>query len=186
VIRPSGATKTTTRRRAADGSQLRTREHALIARRRWEAQMACGAVVVGRERLAAFWARYLRHARPDMTPGSWEDVRAHGSKRPLPFLGATQMSQIAVDTVREWRATMHEAVQAGEWAPKTVDNARIALLGWCRMAVADRLMAYNAVLDVKPLAIDFSERPYLRLGQIDGYIDGPPPRRGRRRGAGGG
>jgi hypothetical protein len=37
VMRPPGATKTTTRRRAPDGSQLRSRDQALTARGQWEA-----------------------------------------------------------------------------------------------------------------------------------------------------
>jgi hypothetical protein len=82
-----------------------------------------------------------------------------------------QISRISVDTVREWRATMHEAVEAGEWAPKTINNARVAPLGCFRMAVADRLMAHNPVLDVKPLPIDFTERPYLQIAQINRYVD---------------
>ena len=32
-------------------------------------------------------------------------------------------------------------------------------------------MAHNPVLDVKPLPVDFTERPYLRLGQIHPYLD---------------
>ena len=164
-MRPPGRTKTTTRRRAPDGSRLRTRDQALIAKGQWEAQMASGAVAVGRERFESFWPHYLRHAKAEMTRGSWEDLRAHGTKRLLPFFSGMQMSRINVDTVREWRATMHEAVEAGEWAPKTINNARVALLGCFRMAVADRLMAHNPVLDVKPLPIDFTERPYLRLAR---------------------
>jgi integrase len=66
---------------------------------------------------------------------------------------------------------MLEAVEGGEWAPKTINNARIALLGCCRMAVQDALMAHNPVLDVRPLTIEFSERPYLRLVQINDYLD---------------
>ena len=77
--------------------------------------------------------------------------------------------------VREWRATMLEAVEAGEWAPKTINNARIALLGCCRMAVEDGLMAHNPVLDVRPLPIEFTERPYLRLAQINDYLDACAP-----------
>lgn len=171
VMRPPGATKTTTRRRAPDGSQLRTRDEALVARGQWEAHMASGAVAVGRERFDGYWPHYLRHAKAEMTRGSWDDLRAHGNKRLLPFFSGMQLNRIGVDDVREWRATMHEAVEAGEWAPKTINNARIALLGCCRMAVADRLMAHNPVLDVKPLQIDFTERPYLRIGQINGYVD---------------
>jgi integrase len=36
-------------------------------------------------------------------------------------------------------------------------------------------MAHNPVLDVKPLAIEFTERPYLRLAQINDYIDSCAP-----------
>ena len=49
VMRPPGAEKTTTRRRAPDGRRLRTRDEALIARGQWEAQMESGAVAIGRE-----------------------------------------------------------------------------------------------------------------------------------------
>src|SRR3954452_20752238 len=56
------------------------------------AQMASGEVVVGREHFEAYWPRYLRHAKADMTQGSWDDVRAHGSKRLLPFFNGMQMS----------------------------------------------------------------------------------------------
>ncbi len=167
VMRPHGAEKTTTRRRAPDGRQLRTRDEALIARGQWEAQMQSGAVAIGRERFESFWPHYLRHAKAEMTRGSWDDLRAHGDKRLLPFFSGMQLSRIGVDTVRECRATMHEAVEAGEWAPKTINNARIGLLGCFRMAVADRLMTHNPVLDVKPLPVDFSERPYLPIAQIN-------------------
>ena len=102
-------------------------------------------------------------------------MRAHGTKRLLPYFTGMQMSRSASTTVRDWRATMLEAVEAGEWAPKTVNNARVALLGCCRMAVEDGLMAHNPVLDVRPLPIDFTERPYLRLAQINDYIDACAP-----------
>src|SRR3954465_867311 len=110
-----------------------------------------------------------------MTHGSWEDVRAHGSKRLLPYLTGMLMSKIVVAVVRDWRATMLESVEAGDWARETVNNARVAPLGCCRMAVEDGLLAHNPVLDVRPLAIEFSERPYLRLEQINLYVDACRP-----------
>jgi integrase len=85
------------------------------------------------------------------------------------------MTKIGVAAVRDWRAEMLEAVEAGEWAARTINNARIALLGCCRMAVEDGLMAHNPVLDVRPLAIEFSERPFLRLAQINDYLDACAP-----------
>jgi integrase len=175
VMRAPGRAKTTTRRRAPDGSRLTTREQALIAKGQWESQLARGEVAVGRERFETYWPRYLRHAKGEMTHGSWEDVRAHGSKRLLPYFTGMLMSKIVVAVVRDWRATMLESVEAGEWARKTVNNARVALLGCCRMAVEDGLMAHNPVLDARPLAIEFSERPYLRLEQINLYVDACRP-----------
>ena len=130
---------------------------------------------IGRERFETYWPRYLRHAKGEMTHGSWEDVRAHGAKRLLPVLQRLQMARIGVTAVRDWRAQMLEAVEAGEWAPKTINNARIALLGCLRMAVEDGLMTHNPVLDVRPLAIEFTERPYLRLAQINDYLDSCAP-----------
>src|SRR4051794_38600409 len=110
-----------------------------------------------------------------MTHGSWEDVRAHGSKRLLPYFTGMLMSKIVVAVVRDWRATMLESVEAGEWARKTINNARIALLGCCRMAVEDGLMAHNPLLDVRPLTIEFTECSYLRLAQINDYLDACAP-----------
>jgi hypothetical protein len=56
------------------------------------------------------------------------------------------MARIGVAAVRDWRANMLEAVEAGEWAAKAINHARIALLGCFRMAVKDGLMAHNPVL----------------------------------------
>jgi integrase len=170
VLRKPGRRRTTTRRRAPDGSQLLTRGQALIAKGRWEARLAAGAVPIGRERFESHWPRYLRHAKGEMTHGSWEDVRIHGTKRLLPYFGELQMTRIGVAEVRDWRAQMLEAVEAGEWAAKTINSARIALLGCLRMAVEDGLMAHNPVLDVRPLPVEFAERPYLRLAQINDYL----------------
>jgi integrase len=171
VLRSPGRRRTTTRRRAPDGSRLLTRGQALIAKGQWEARLAAGGVPIGRERFETYWPRYLRHAKGEMTHGSWEDVRIHGTKRLLPYFGELQMTRIDVTAVRDWRAVMLESVEAGEWAAKTINNARIALLGCLRMAVEDGLMAHNPVLDVKPLPVEFTERPYLRLAQINEYLD---------------
>jgi hypothetical protein len=97
VMRPPGRAKTTIRRRAPDGSQLTTREKALIAK------------------------------------GQWEDVRAHGSKRLLPYFTGMHVSKIVVAVVRDWRATMLESVEAGEWARKrsTTPASRCSgAVGW--------------------------------------------------------
>ena len=71
VMRPRGATKTPTRRRAPDGSRLRTRDEALLARGQWEAQMASGSVAVGTPGRGVGLAVF-RHecAVPPRAPGS--------------------------------------------------------------------------------------------------------------------
>src|SRR3954447_3795711 len=103
ILRAPGRRRTTTRRRGPDGRRLRTRAQALKAKGQWEAQLAGGGVAIGRERFEAYWPRYLRHARGEITPGSWEDVRAHGAKRLLPYFGELQMTKIGVAAVRDWR-----------------------------------------------------------------------------------
>src|SRR3954452_16219115 len=118
VMRAPGRATTTTRRRAPDGSRLTTREQALIAKGQWASQLARGEVAVGRERFETYWPRYLRHAKGEMTHGSWEDVHAHGSKRLLPYFTGMPMSKLVVAVVRDWRATILESVEAGEWARK--------------------------------------------------------------------
>ena len=133
VLRPPGRTKTTTRRRAPDGSRLHKREQALIAKGQWDAQMATGSVAIGRERFETYWPRYLRHAKGEMTHGSWEDVRAHGSKRLLPYFGVMQMSKIGVPAVRDWRATMLEGSRpaSGRRRRSTTPGSRCsAASGW--------------------------------------------------------
>src|SRR3954451_5320004 len=94
VLRCPGRRRTTTRRRAPDGSRLVTRAQALVAKAQWEPQLAAGSVPIGRERFETFWPRYLRHARGEMTQGSWEDVRAHGTKRLLPYFAELQITKL--------------------------------------------------------------------------------------------
>lgn len=125
-------------------------------------------------RFAELWESYLPHARANMTEGSFVEVRSHGPKRLLPHLGDRQVSKINVTVVRDWRATMFEAVEAGEFSVYTANNARIALSGCLKIAVEDKLLAHNPVLNVKPLQVSRLERPYLRVGQIMGYIEAAP------------
>jgi hypothetical protein len=90
-------------------------------------------VAIRRERFESYWPRYLRHAKGDMTSGSWEDVRAHGTTRLLPYFAGMPMGKIVVSVVRDWRAVMLESIEAGEWAPKTVNNGGSrcsAAAGW--------------------------------------------------------
>jgi hypothetical protein len=73
--------------------------------------------------------------------------------------------------VLDWRSKMYEDVEAGEIAPKTVNNSRVALLGCCNLAVLFRHMASNPVKDVRPLKVERREPLYLRTAQIMDYFD---------------
>ena len=166
--------KSTTRRSFPNGAPILTRDDALQAKGQWEAKLERDEVTVGRMRFSALWESYLPHARANMTPGSFVELRSHGPKRLLPFFGEMQVSKINVAAVRQWRAEMFEAVEAGEFSPYTANNARIALKGCLKVAVEDKLLSHNPVRDVKPLQINRLERPYLRIGQIMGYIEAAP------------
>jgi hypothetical protein len=114
-----------------------------------------------------------------MTKGSWTDLGAHGRKRLLPFFAGTQVARIDVQMVRAWRGEMVELVENGDISAKTVNNSRTALLGCLRMAVADRLLPANPVLEVKPLPVDRVEPEYLRVKQVPVYLDAAPGTTGR-------
>lgn len=169
------AGKQTTRRSAPDGSPLLNRDQALIARGLWEAANERAEVTVGRMRFEQAWERYLRHAKAEMSAGSFEQVVIHGRKRLLPHFASAQVSSLTVPVIRDWRATMLEEVEAGDFGPKTVNNARQVLMAFCHMAVEENLLPFNPVASVKPLRIERLERPYLRIGQIGDYLDACAP-----------
>jgi len=170
---PNG--RQTSRRRAPDGSRLASREQAVIAKGQWETALASRTLVIGRERFDALWPGYQRAAKAEMTAGAWADLRTHGTKRLLPYLGETQVNRWSYAVIEHWRGDMYELVEAGDLAPKTANNARIALMGFCKWAVRNGEMAFNPVAEVAPLRVDDVERPYLQLRQINRYFDGCSP-----------
>lgn len=163
--------KWTTRRVAPDGSPLLTRDQAVAARALWVEGTQRNAVTRGRTRFGDYWEHYLRHAKAEMVHGSWVAIRADGIKRLLPTFESMLLTKITVPVIRDWRATMLEQVEAGDFAAKTVNNSRIALMGCLRMAVGDGLIPFNPVPDVKPLQIAYVERDFLRIHEIAAYED---------------
>jgi integrase len=163
-----------TRRRSLTGDALPTREAALDARREWMEADTAGRVTVGRVRFAAYWEQYLRHRRGEMTRGSWADLRTHGRRRLVPWFGDMLVPRVDVATIRDWRTDMVELVENGDISAKTVNNARVALLGCLGMAAAEGLLPANPVVSVKPLAVEVRERQFLRVEQIPVYLDAAP------------
>jgi integrase len=107
-----------------------------------------------------------------MTAGSHIDLMTHGRKRLLPFFGADPLARIDEDRVREWLADMVELIEADELAPKTVNNARTCLPVALNEAVRRGLIPRNPCAYVPALPLQPGEIEYLRLADIQPYIEG--------------
>ena len=73
--------------------------------------------------------------------------------------------------MREWVAEQDEQVEAGLIAPKTVNNALGVLVACLNQAVEDGLVAANPAARVQRLPLEPNERDWLRLHEIDLYLD---------------
>ena len=114
---------------------------------------------------------YLRAAKAEMSEGALPTCGPTANDGCCPSSATPQVNRWNRSVIEDWRADMFELVEAGELAPKTANNARIALMGFCKWAVRLRKMAFNPVLDVGPLRIEDVERPYLRFKEIPLYFD---------------
>ena len=128
-------------------------------------------VVVCREDFGSFWRQFVADKRPYVTAGSHLDLVTHGRKRLLPFFGADQLSSIDAARVREWLAVMVELVEAGEISPKTVNNARTYLSMAFEEASRRGLIVRNPCSAVRALPVERAEVEFLRLAEIDSYLD---------------
>jgi hypothetical protein len=119
--------------RHADGSfssrrGFTSRHAAVTARRQLLEAIDRQEVTPARETFASFWTKLLADKHPYLSTGSMQDFKTHGRKRLLPSFGDEKLAHIDEDRVRGWLADMAELVEAGELAPKTVNNARTWLL----------------------------------------------------------
>ena len=152
-----------------------SRRAAATARRRLVESIERGEVKVARETFETFWLRLLDERRPYMTKGSFEDFATHGRKRLLPSLGATPLARIDEQLVRRWMDEMVALVEAGELAPKTVNNARTCLSVALNEAQRRGLLSRNPCAAVAALPVDRAELDYLRLDEIGPYLDACAP-----------
>lgn len=152
-----------------------SRRAAATARRRLVESIERGEVKVARETFETFWLRLLEERRPYMTKGSAEDFATHGRKRLLPSLGATPLARIDEPLVRRWMDEMAALVEAGELAPKTVNNARTCLSVALNEAQRRGLVSRNPCAAVAALPVDRAELDYLRLDEIEPYLDACAP-----------
>jgi integrase len=164
VYRRSDGTQTTKRGFASERA-------ARDARRRLIEQVERGEVRHTKETFAGCWDRWLAQRKPYLEPGTWTAYEISGRKRLLPAFGARALGALSVDDIREFLAELAEEVDAGEVAPKTVNNALGTLVVCLNSAVQDGLLASNPALRVRRLPPGHIERDYLRLDEIPRYLD---------------
>jgi integrase len=162
--------------RRSDGLQTTKRgftseKAARDARRRSIEQVERGEVRHTRESFGEHWQRWLARRKPYLEPGTWRAYEIDGRKRLLPAFESIPLGRLAVERVREWMEGQAEAVDAGEIAPKTVNNALGTLVVCLNAAVEDGLLAANPALRVPRLPPAHIERDYLRLHEIPLYLD---------------
>jgi len=164
VVRRSDGTQTSKRgftsRRAAAG-----------ARRGLVEQVERREIVHTSETFGRYWERWLARRRPYLEDGTWSGYEINGRKRLLPAFAAKQLGVLSVDDIRAFVAEQAEAVEAGELAAKTVNNALVTLVVCLNDAVEDGLIVANPALRVERLPAGHIEREYLRLHEIAIYLD---------------
>ena len=127
-----------------------------------------GTVVVSRMTFGEFFPEWLRLRRPYVTAGTFADYAVHGRKRLLPHFADARLTAITTFDVRDWLLELHEA---GEYAPKTLNNALGVLVAALNGAVVDQLLPLNPAAGVERLPLGHVERDWLRLHEIGPYLD---------------
>jgi hypothetical protein len=99
-----------------------------------------------------------------------EGCRAAGERRLKPFFGPMRLSAIDVQTVRDLAAEMVELVEAGELAPKTVNNTLSCLSTCLKDAVALHKIPSSPCEHIAHLPESHIERDWLRRSEIPLYL----------------
>ena len=78
---------------------------------------------------------------------------------------------ISEQHIRDWMAQMIEQQRSEGLSAKTINNSRAALSGALADATRLDLLPRNPCQFVAPLPIEHRELDYLRLAEIDRYLD---------------
>jgi integrase len=148
-----------------------SRSAAIAARRAVVEQVRRGEVRASRETFAEFWAKVLEAKRPYVTEGTLQDYATQGRLRLLPWFGKFKLAAIDEDRVRAWLTEMAALVAAGELSAKTVNNSRTCLAMTLNEAVRRGHLAFNPCRYVPELPVERVELDYLRLDEIERYLD---------------
>jgi integrase len=148
-----------------------SRAAALAARAVAVEEVRRGDVRATRDTFGQFWARVPEAKRPYVTAGTLQDYTTHGNKRLLPWFGALKLAAVDEDRIRDWLAQMTELVADGEVSAKTINNARTCLSMTLGEAVRRRHIPQNPCRWVPELPVERTEIDYLRLAEIDVYLE---------------
>jgi integrase len=140
---------------------------ALRHRERLMGNVHQGGVYVTRQTFTDFFQKWLRARKPYVAPGTWDGYEVQGRKRLVPAFGERRLTAITTFEIREW---LLELFEAGECAPKTLNNALGVLVAALTSAAADRLIPVNPAKGVERLPLGHVEREWLRLHEIDPYL----------------
>jgi hypothetical protein len=148
-----------------------SRSAAAAARATAVEEVRRGDVRATRDTFGEFWLKVLEAKRPYVTAGTLQDYATHGRKRLLPWFGALKLTVVDEDRVRAWLTEMAELVADGELSAKTVNNARTCLSMTLGEAARRRHVPQNLCRWVPELPVERTEIDYLRMDEIDRYLD---------------
>jgi integrase len=138
-------------------------------RARMQVRAERGELRITRETFAEHFDRWLKgHVVASATRGGY---RSAGERRLKPYFGELRLSAITVRTVRDFVAVMVELVEAGELAPKTVNNTLSCLSTCLKDAVALGKIGSNPCDHVAHLPERHLERDWLRRHEIPRYLE---------------
>jgi integrase len=147
---------------------FRSEREAARDRERTVGRVHQGGVYISRLTFGDFFPSWLRTRRPYVTPGTWQGYEVQGRLRLVPTFGERRLTALSTFEVRDWLLELYEA---GDCAPKTLNNALGVLVVALNAAVADHLLPLNPAAGVERLPLEHRERDWLRLHEIAPYLD---------------
>jgi integrase len=138
-------------------------------RARMQVRAERGELRITRETFAEHFDGWLKgHHRA--SKATRDGYRAAGERRLKPYFGPMRLSAIDVQVVRNFAAEMVELVEAGELAPKTVNNTLSCLSTSLKDAVALHKIPSNPCEHIAHLPGSHIERDWLRRSEIPLYL----------------
>jgi integrase len=137
-------------------------------RERIISQVRRGELRVSRQTFGEYWDHYLVRRKPYLEAGTWNDYASQGRKRLLPRFGDVKLTALRAPDIEDW---LVELAGEGQWSTKTLNNALKTLVVCLNHAMREGLIPSNPAAVVPALPDDYIERDYLRLNEINLYLD---------------